>query len=303
MPRILLFMVSICMALIATSSQAATVSDVQVVIEADNGIEVPLPALDTPNIDGCKFAAPLNFTITALEDQSFRELFRTGMSALTVVDAWYKKTNSDLLFPRRSFGKLRGAIEDLKAELAKPEYAGLSFATMVDYRLRGSYPEPMAALDTIITTLIEKADFQFPLLDTRSTTPVDARFDLLEIFVVTRTGPDSGGLGNLTWKELFFTPAEPHNPAMNSGFSQGVVQNLIVNMQGDILPNPSYEGCPKADASILANNLCCCNNSSHGPNVFRKCSGVQQLNCLMSGTYCSLAGTQFCTSGHPPHEN
>jgi hypothetical protein len=281
--------------------------EVRAIVDTESRNRIQAAALPVPvehiefemNIEkGCQFAAPLHFTVTALEKQSFQTLFSNNWTARAIVGEWDSNTKRYENLDASIFRKLRESLSKLTAELNKTVYDDLLFSEMVDYRLHGTFPESMNALDNRISALLD-AKFQFPLFDTSNPTPANIRMYLLKQFIPIRTSPTTGGLGNMTWGELYNTRSEKYDPVANTGFSDEVIYDLVVPMQGQLFPLISYD-CDKTVDLAENNDKCCCNNSAH-TGKYRKCSGyLQGANCDEFGGICNFLAN-YCSFSHPAH--
>jgi len=200
------------------------------------------------------------------------------------------------------FEILRKSLEDVKNELNKDEYESLKFHEMVDFRINRNFPSSKHPLDDKINNLV-KAGFRFPLFDVGSRLSVNDRLKLLNKFVQIHTEPSTGGLGNLTWEQIYHVQAMPFNVETKKGFKKEFIDDFVSAMHNQIIPIPLVD-CREMNIHTLfaGNNHCCCNNSAHGSLKFRRCTGFGELNCIPANgsSFCSV-GSQFCPSDHDPH--
>jgi hypothetical protein len=261
-----------------------------------------LPPKHTPNPDlPPPYYTELHFTIIALGSHSFTDLFAAKTTALSIVSVWQTNTGDPSLSDAKYDTlkeKLGGVVTVLNSTSA---YQGLTFAHMVDRRLQGELAnDKMGELDLALDGLVG-AYFQFPLF--RTPTDGVTHGDIMKLLYTFckkhfDRGADTGGLGNLTWEELFYTPADPAH------FSEGKLDKTLraesgkARMQNQILPNPSerYKAFVQEDfVKALAINQCCCNYQAAHPGHYRKCAGFSGSQCsICGGTYCCLAGVQWC---------
>lgn len=255
----------------------------------------------------------LHFTIIALSTHSFADLFAPSATAHSIFTKWQNNVYADYSLDSVRFGDLKAKVGAVLAVLDSTEsYKQLTFADLVDRRLRDTLVSGgMQDLELALNNLV-KAHFQFPLFRKLETgVTVDDILILLERICQKHldVNKDDGGLGNLTWYQLFYTPADP------TCFTKEKINNTIAfgsgmaKIQGNILPSPNEKFKVFIQSEFddfleeaASNDLCCCNFQADHPLHFRKCAPMSGSNCdLCGGTYCCLAGVQWCPNTMHPY--
>lgn len=288
----------IALASLGVSSPAfgASLDDIQTTIEhADWSDKRPLGAPD-PVKDAdttCKYSVRLKETITILGDQTWYDWFSKNgnkggkfKSALQVVEKWKANAAGTSLF-----SKVEALANHLKGNaLTFPELVLQIHLGVANSDITGS-----------VKNLVD-AGFLFPLLNpSPKLPPLSDRLDHLNILVRDFDGEKVGGLGNLTFKELFYTPAHPDH------YSDSMLQMIVNAQYAGLIPLPEMdcEATPFIDPALysaekyepseiirlmVANEKCCCRTA-------RTCSGqLPPANCNTCSTYCCLAGVTWCPS-------
>lgn len=279
------------------------------ILDEQDDIPTRLPARPTTP-KPTPYYDELHFTIVALSRHSFADLFAPGTTALSVVVTWQNNVYGENSLGSDSFRTLKSSVTGLYQVLSSSDaYKKLEFSTMIDKRLRDELRNEMQDLDAALDDL-ESVGFQFPLIRKPSgAVTVDDVLTLLHAFCQKHIDPNSGsgGLGNMTWEQLFYVPADP------TCFNEAKIANTMMKkvgaarMQGQILPSPNvrfkifmqeeYDEFFKMDS-----NECCCNfNTGQHAGHFRKCADLVGSECdICGGTYCCLAGVQWCpNTSHP----
>lgn len=306
-PKHCTFLLLLALALLGVQrlSYAASLDAIQKTIERASW-QVRRPA-NTPNPIPddelkCSYSTELKETIAVLGDQNWYDWFSdiggkgTGheyKSAHEVVLAW--KAND-----ARSQTKFRSAILALEAALNGSK---ITFPTLIQQLHLGIASDDIT---DAVKLLLDKG-FLFPILNAKNKNlpPLADRLDQLLIFIKGFEGNGVGGLGNLTFHELFYTPAD------STHFSAAMIEMIDNAQSAALIPYPQVEACTEPDhvisidkslympetyspaairAAFVANDRCCCRTS-------RKCDGiVTGATCNTCGnSACCLAGVVWCS--------
>jgi hypothetical protein len=288
-------------AVISKPSFGASIGSIQGTIERDAWKDKRPAGTPDPVDDSgtkCRYSENLKHTIQTLGNQTWYDWFSSKgnkggkfKTAYDVVRDWEKNSAGTRLAPA-----VTQLASDLKGE-------ALSFPELLMQIHLGI--ASVAVSDDVKSLL--SAGFLFPLLNpSRNLPPFSERLDHLSNFVRHLEGPMMGGLGNLTFNELFYTPADPAH------FSDSMLQMIVNAQYAGLIPLPemdctddssvphAYFEADRYDPSViipmmLAVNKCCCRTS-------RKCDGVYPAaNCnTCANTLCCLAGVTWCPTSICP---
>jgi len=286
------------------ASLSAEMAEVCDKIDAQR-VEVPI-GLPGPGSREKPYYKELMFTIIALQTDSFVNLFDRNTRALIVFSNWLKNVEYE---SPSGCAKLLAAMRAVVTSLEN--YPDLSFASMVDLRLQDTLKNSHSSVNSALETLMSE-NFQFPLLRTYAPTTVERTdiLKLLHLFCQKHIDPEAstGGFGNLTWYEIYYSPTDPEY------FSQLKIRNTMqatfgkASMIGHIIPSPSVKfktafALEDYEDYVTANNLCCCNFYFVHPGHFRRCvvnPGLQCEMCTQGGYTGCCVGSNWCPTpgGH-----
>lgn len=293
--------------IVQAQSFERSMDEVSAMIARERPISAPsLPPMCKPGPnDPQKYYDELFFTIIALHSHSFTDLFAAKPTALSIVSVWQTNVGDPSLDDTK-YDALKTALGNVVSVLnSTPAYQNLTFAHMVDRRLQNELAnDQMTELDNALDGLVN-AHFQFPLFR-KPTDPVTYK-DIMKLLYTlcakhlhrtedTNNGDaDKGGLGNLTWEELFYTPA------LRTHYSEKKINRTMkaesgaAKMQGQILPNPNpiYKDSVQKDVAAFEDGYCCSNVPQQSD--YRKCvAPYPGYSCTFCGQHCCIAGVQWC---------
>ena len=306
-------------------------------------------ALPAPG-HGCGYAPKLLFTLDVTVDQTMRDYFDRRKTAISVVTDWNRRAGAiqpnqygpDVDVP--AFQAQFGALVQQVAAL-RPGQADPPFVAILEARHR--YDKLPA-----ITELLNLG-FRFPLFEKGSLFGKPSMITRMvrlkqqatdhDAFLDIHTGRESGGFGNMSLHDLFFTPSTPKEYSDENGRLNGIpgeigskVGPLITLAQDNyIIPKPELaqpcagggggrDGSAKSSQvsapegnkptagrrQLAANdpvggaaNQCCCNTSAHGSKEYHTCATKTGPDCNMCGTSCCVAGVFYCTSASDHQHN
>ena len=251
----------------------------------------------------------LHFTIVALSTQSFADLFAPDATALSITSKWQENMNNDDSLLDTKFDNLKTEVGELIAVLdSNTTYRALTFAHMIDRRLLNKLvTDSMKPLELAIDDMVQ-VGFQFPLF--RKPTGGVSHADIMTLLYSLcekhfAPGVNDGGLGNMNWERLFYTPADPVDFTDAKLTRTVMAVSGAARMQGNVLPSPNekYKVFVQEEfAKALAADQCCCNFQTAHPLHYRKCASLLGSQCsICGGTYCCLAGVQWCPSPASSH--
>lgn len=280
-----------------------SMDEVSAMIARERPLPTPsLPPMDIPDV-APRYYPELRFTIIALSSNSFTDLFAAKPTALSIVSVWQTNVGDPSLDDTK-YDALKTALGNVVSVLnSTPAYQNLTFARMVDRRLQNELAnDQMTELDSALDGLVS-AHFQFPLF--RKPTGNVTYKDIMKLLYTlcekhlhrtedTNNGDaDKGGLGNLTWEELFYTPA------LRTYYSEKKINRTMkaesgaAKMQGQILPDPKPSNKDLGhENTVEVTDQCCSNDSQNGD--YRRCIDKTGYSCTTCGTHCCIAGVQWC---------
>lgn len=185
---------------------------------------------------------------------------------------------------------LQGLLTNLEAVLPK---STLRFPDLIKKRLNGElatqYPNADKAMDDLVA-----AKIGFPLFDKsfEPTIPYKERLEVASLFA-------NKAFKKLSWEKLYvdssysskkYTPEE-----IAVWIGDGQKYGVIPYINDDIWKCSNSTG--DDNATLAANNKCCCNTSSHGATYFRKCrDGAIGQNCTPDPPSNCVLASQNCSA-------
>lgn len=295
-----------CMA--AQLTQAYDMSHVVKAIDDDKSKAGPI-VTNCDGLDEGSYAPQLNFTITAIGAHTFRELFHKDLLAKNEIATWYTNTST---MTSAEYTDLRRELGELNTLLANGSYETLTFWKMVEGRVDGSLVTTAQPLDTALDELMG-AHFRFPLFTERQDLNVQSRFRALGSFALNRTNPRTGGLGNMPFQCIYYSPAKPEYKPDGTidpeGFSDSfLIHTVVLAHEMGILPTTELDLRAFAEETYDPNELalllssgdeCCCNNSTDPDHAiyYRRCDDNFPKGCTEVDGYCAV-GSGHCKIIH-----
>ncbi|MBL7649455.1 MAG: hypothetical protein JNK74_25035 [Candidatus Hydrogenedentes bacterium] len=290
-------------------------------IEDDKSTPAPMVTACNNGLDSGDYAPPLLFTVKAIGAYTFRDLFHRDLFAKDVIATWYANT-SGLTGPE--YNDLRQELRDLNQLFVDGGYNDLKFWKMVEGRVDGSLATTAQSLDTAIKDLMA-ANFRFPLFTKRQDLNVEGRLRALGSFALNRVNARTGGLGNMSFQCIFYSPAKSEykrktdgsleldqmgNPILDpEGFSDSfLIHTVVLAHEMGILPETEFgkftfveaqDDTPEAVIFSGGGDECCCNNSTDPTHeaFYRTCVDIYPRGCTEVGGIC-VVGSLHCKTVH-----